>query len=64
MRQTDTRYVHMVYDTQQGLSQEHEMSSISSALLRNSDSRGGVVASLGLSRDLQGKVPVSGMVFG
>lgn len=63
MQQTDIRYVHMGYDTQQGLSQEHKLSSISSALLRNSDSRGGAVAGLGLSRDLQGKVSASGMVY-
>lgn len=50
MQQADIRYVRTVYDAQQGLSQEHELSS--AALLRNSDSRGG--GGLRPSRDQQG----------
>ncbi|XP_067431168.1 protein Shroom3 isoform X1 [Thunnus thynnus] len=53
MQQADIRYIRTVYDTQQGLSQEHELSSTSAALLRNNDSRG---ARGGQSRDLQGSV--------
>ncbi|XP_066567013.1 protein Shroom3 isoform X2 [Amia ocellicauda] len=47
MRQADIRYVRTVYDPQQGISEEHEVSS--SALVRNSDGkvqsdiRGGVI---------------------
>ncbi|XP_042372362.1 protein Shroom3-like, partial [Plectropomus leopardus] len=41
MTQADMCYVRTVYDAQQGLSQEHELSSTSAALLRNSDARGG-----------------------
>ncbi|XP_068430181.1 protein Shroom3 isoform X2 [Clinocottus analis] len=55
-QQTDICYVQTVYDTQQGPSQEHELSSASTALLRNSDFRGGGGARPGLSRDLQGSV--------
>ncbi|XP_047425761.1 protein Shroom3 isoform X2 [Mugil cephalus] len=54
MQQADMRYVRTVYDGQQGHSQEHELSSTSAALLRNSDPSGG--ARLGLNRDLQGSV--------
>ncbi|XP_073334647.1 protein Shroom3 [Pagrus major] len=53
MQQADIRYVRTVYDGQQGLSQEHELSSTSTAFLRNSDSRSGGGARLGQSRDLQ-----------
>ncbi|XP_044029263.1 protein Shroom3 isoform X4 [Siniperca chuatsi] len=56
MQQADMRYVQMVYNAEQGLSQERELSSTSSALLRNSDSKGGVGERPGLSRDLQGSV--------
>ncbi|XP_028273335.1 protein Shroom3 isoform X2 [Parambassis ranga] len=49
MQQADMRYVRTVYDAQQGLSQEHELSSTSAALLRKSDSRGG--SRTGQSRD-------------
>lgn len=63
MQQADIHYVRTVYDAQRGLSEEHELSSTSTTLLRNSDSRGGGGARVGLSRDLQGKVSVSGMVF-
>lgn len=59
MQQADMHYVRTVYDTQQGLSQEQELSSASAALLRNSDSRSGG----GASRDLQGKVPISGLAL-
>lgn len=57
MQQADIRYIRTIYDNQQGLSQEHELSSTSAALLRNNDSRS---ARGGQSRDLQGKVLVSG----
>lgn len=63
MQQADIRYVRTVYDAQQGLSQEQELSSTSTSLLHNSDSRSGGGATLGLSRDLQGKVFISGLVF-
>uniref|UniRef100_A0A8C4DZS9 Shroom family member 3 n=1 Tax=Dicentrarchus labrax TaxID=13489 RepID=A0A8C4DZS9_DICLA len=53
MQQADIRYVRTVYDTQQGLSQEHELSSSSATFLRNSESRSGSGARLGQSRDLQ-----------
>ncbi|XP_034402679.1 protein Shroom3 isoform X3 [Cyclopterus lumpus] len=56
MQQADICYVRTVYDTEQGLSQEHELSSASTAVLRNSDSRGEGGARQGLSRDLQGSV--------
>ncbi|KAG8010943.1 Protein Shroom3 [Nibea albiflora] len=56
MQQADIRYIRTVYDTQQGLSQEHELSSTSAALLRNSNSKGGVGSKSGLSRDLQGPI--------
>ncbi|XP_040915540.1 protein Shroom3 isoform X2 [Toxotes jaculatrix] len=56
MQQADIRYIRTVYDAQQVLSQEHELSSTSSALLRNCDSRGGGGARPGLSRDLQGSL--------
>lgn len=49
-------YVRTVYDTQQGLSQEHELSSTSAALLRSSDSRSRGGATLGLNQNLQGEV--------
>ncbi|XP_046870704.1 protein Shroom3 isoform X2 [Hypomesus transpacificus] len=45
MQQADIRYVRTVYDPQQGVSQEHEVSSASAALLRNSEARGGGGAS-------------------
>ncbi|XP_072227499.1 protein Shroom3 isoform X2 [Leuresthes tenuis] len=51
MLQADIRYVRTVYDAQQGLSQEHELSSNPAALLSNSDTRGAVRS--GQSRDLQ-----------
>ncbi|XP_053196500.1 protein Shroom3 [Scomber japonicus] len=51
MQQADIRYIRTIYDTQQGLSQEHELSSTSAALLRNNDSRS---ARGGQSRDVQG----------
>ncbi|XP_078127741.1 protein Shroom3 isoform X3 [Sander vitreus] len=54
MQQADICYVQKVYDAQQGLSQEHELSSTSVALLRNSNSRGG--ARPGLSQDRQDSV--------
>ncbi|KAM4527733.1 protein Shroom3 isoform 2-T2 [Odontesthes bonariensis] len=54
MLQADIRYVQTVYDAQQGLSQEHELSSNPAALLGNSDARGAVRS--GQSRDLQGSV--------
>uniref|UniRef100_UPI003AAECD5B protein Shroom3 n=1 Tax=Centroberyx gerrardi TaxID=166262 RepID=UPI003AAECD5B len=54
MQQADIRYVRTVYDAQQGLSQEQELSSASAALLRNSDSRGGGGLRAGLGRELQG----------
>lgn len=63
MQQADIRYVPSVYDGQQGLSQEHELSSNSTTFLQNSDSRSGGGARLGQSRDLQGKVSVSRMVL-
>lgn len=63
MQQADVLYVRTVYDAQQGLSQEQDLSSTSTALLRNSDSRSGGGAMLGLNRDLQGKGPVSRLVF-
>lgn len=50
VHQADMRYVQTVYDAQQGLSQEHELSS--AALLRNSESRG--EGGTRPSRDLQG----------
>ncbi|KAM3599138.1 uncharacterized protein V6R79_000641 [Siganus canaliculatus] len=53
MQQADIRYVRTVYDAHQGLSQEHELSSSSAALLRSSDTRSGGVPKMGLSRDLQ-----------
>ncbi|XP_070706371.1 protein Shroom3 [Pempheris klunzingeri] len=56
MQQADIRYVRTVYDAQQGLSQDHELSSTSAALLCNNDSRGGGGARAGLNRDLQGSV--------
>ncbi|KAK9532931.1 hypothetical protein VZT92_010289 [Zoarces viviparus] len=56
MQQADVCYVRTVYEAQQGLSQEHELSSASTASLRNSDSRGGGGARPGLNRDLQGSV--------
>ena len=61
MLQADIRYVRTVYDAQQGLSQEHELSSNPAALLSNSDTRGAVRS--GQSRDLQGEVSVSLKVF-
>ncbi|KAE8284788.1 Protein Shroom3 Shroom-like protein [Larimichthys crocea] len=64
MQQADIRYVRTVYDTQQGLSQEHELSSTSAALLRNSNSKGVVGSRSGLSRDLQGGVCYSGSSSG
>ncbi|XP_062339767.1 protein Shroom3 isoform X2 [Osmerus eperlanus] len=45
MQQADIRYVRTIYDPQQGVSQEHEVSSASAALLRNSEARGGGGAS-------------------
>ena len=63
MQQADIRYVRTVYDAQQGLSQEHELSSNSAALLRSCDSKGGGGARPGLSQDLQGKVCASGVFF-
>lgn len=56
MQQADMCYVRTVYDAQQGLSQEHELSSASAALACNSSSRSGGGASLGQSRDGRGKV--------
>lgn len=56
MQQADMCYVRTVYDAQQGLSQEHELSSASAALTCNSGSRSGAGASLGQSRDGRGKV--------
>ncbi|XP_056147154.1 protein Shroom3 [Lampris incognitus] len=40
MQQADIRYVRTVYDPQQGLSQEHELSSASAAVLRRDELRG------------------------
>ncbi|XP_026153784.1 protein Shroom3 isoform X2 [Mastacembelus armatus] len=54
MHQADMRYARTVYDKQQGLSQEHELSS--AALLHNSDFRGGGGVRPGLNRELQGSV--------
>ncbi|CAI5666246.1 unnamed protein product [Oreochromis niloticus] len=51
MHQSDMRYAPSVYDTQQGIFQEHELSSNSAVFLRNSDSRGG--ARSGIGRDPQ-----------
>lgn len=59
MQQADIRYIRTVYDAQQGLSQEQELSSNSTALLRNNDSRGGG----GTSRDLQGNIHFFPLVF-
>ncbi|XP_040014157.1 protein Shroom3 isoform X4 [Xiphias gladius] len=56
MQQADIRYVRTVYDAQQGLSQEHDLSTTSAALIRNCDSRGGGGTRPGLSRDLQGSL--------
>lgn len=56
MQQADMCYVRTVYDAQQGLSQEHELSSASAALTCNSSSRSAGGASLGQSRDGRGKV--------
>ncbi|XP_068562073.1 protein Shroom3 isoform X2 [Cebidichthys violaceus] len=56
MQQADVCYVRTVSEAQQGLSQEHELSSASTASLRNSDSRGGGGARPVLNRDLQGSV--------
>lgn len=53
MQQADVHYVRTVYDNQQRLSQEHELSSTSAAVLRNADARSRGPAS-GHSRDLQG----------
>ncbi|XP_069369794.1 protein Shroom3 isoform X2 [Paralichthys olivaceus] len=53
MQQADIHYIQAVYDNQQGLSQEHELSSSSAAMLRNQDSRG---TRPGLNRDLQGSL--------
>lgn len=61
MQQADMRYVRTVYDAQQSLSQEHELSSTSATLLRNSDYRNEGGARLG--RDLEGKVSISGKVI-
>lgn len=56
MQQADVHYVRTVYDDQQRLVQEHELSCTSAALLRNAHprSRG---PTPGLSRDLQGNAP-------
>ncbi|XP_068609036.1 protein Shroom3 [Brachionichthys hirsutus] len=51
MQQADMRYVRTVYDPQQGLSQEHELSS--AGLLRNSDFRNEDGATAATNRDLQ-----------
>ncbi|XP_038590045.1 protein Shroom3 isoform X2 [Micropterus salmoides] len=59
MQQADIRYIQTVYNTQQGLSQRHELSSTSSAVLCNSDSKGDVGMRPDLS-DLQGSM---GRVF-
>ncbi|XP_076614705.1 protein Shroom3 isoform X1 [Chaetodon auriga] len=56
MQQADIRYVRTVYDAQQGLSQEHELSSSSAVLLRSGESRSGEGARVSQNRDLQ--VPV------
>ncbi len=56
MQQADISYVQTLYDAQQGLSQEHELSSTSAALLCNSNYRSEGGARLGFSRDLEGKV--------
>nr|XP_020456791.1 protein Shroom3-like isoform X2 [Monopterus albus] len=61
MQQADMRFVQTVYDSQQGLSQEHGLSSTSAALLCNSDSRGGGGVRPGLSRDPQ--VSVGGVCY-
>ncbi|XP_041815752.1 protein Shroom3 isoform X2 [Chelmon rostratus] len=61
MQQADIRYIRTVYDAQQVLSQEHELSSASAALLRNSESRSGGGARVGQSRDLQ--VSVGGVCY-
>lgn len=60
MHQADMRYVRTVYDPQQGLSQEHELSTASAALLRNSESRRGGGGRSGLGREFQGKVKFCG----
>ncbi|KAA8584616.1 hypothetical protein FQN60_008401 [Etheostoma spectabile] len=54
IQQADICYVQTVYDTQQGLSQENELSSPSVALMRTSNSRGG--ARPGLNQDRQDSV--------
>lgn len=63
MHQADMRYAPSVYDTQQGIFQERELSSNSVVFLRNSDSRSGGGARSGIGRDLEGKVSVTGMFF-
>ncbi|XP_068190196.1 protein Shroom3 isoform X2 [Antennarius striatus] len=52
MHQADVRFIRTVYDPQQRVSQEHELSSTSAALLRN-DSRSEEGERLGMNRDLQ-----------
>ncbi|XP_034751390.1 protein Shroom3 isoform X2 [Etheostoma cragini] len=54
IKQADICYVQTVYDAQQGLSQEHELSSPSVAMMRTSNSRGG--ARPGLNQDRQDSV--------
>ncbi|KAM8828701.1 protein Shroom3 isoform 2-T2 [Spinachia spinachia] len=56
MQQADICYGRMGHDAQQGLSQEHELSSASSALLHNIDSRGGGGDRPGSGREVKGSV--------
>ncbi|XP_019745963.1 protein Shroom3 [Hippocampus comes] len=51
MQHADIRYIRTVYNTQQGLSQEQELSSPSALSLHNDDSRSGEGAKGGHSRD-------------
>lgn len=59
MQHADIRYIRTVYNTQQGLSQERELSSPSALSLHNDDSRSGEGAKGGHSRDPPSKVPRS-----
>lgn len=63
MQQADICYLRTCYNAERGLSQEQELSSTSSALLRNSDSTSGGGTTLGSSRDPHGKVFRIGLVF-